>query len=314
MTYFKTTLLVATLLLVVNANGMPSGDIPTATAAGDQPRSQVQPSPGSRNSADTRSEEIKVLAEGGHSEVTKPFLAVAREPAVYAHLRKLVPALPSLGEEFFKERLVVAAFMGDRNTAGYSVDIKRASNGAIWVAAYGPGKGSMVAQVITAPFKVVAVPRHPWSGLDAESLWQGAADAYRVTRGDFTFSGGFAGRREEFGLEGQIRVLREGSLATFLMDLKNAEGRKQRYLKETATGFVEEGRITIHLMDSGSLIEMPHGDLSAAGRFSGNSRRLAMRFTSLPTMIIADGYSGEGSLEAEAAESVPANKLAVDKK
>lgn len=307
--YFKISLLAATLLLGANPGGLASGHLPSV-AAGNATLSQAPPS---TKGADTMSEDIKVLAQGSHSEVAKPFLAVAREPAVYAQLRKLVPSLPSLDAEFFKERLVVAAFMGDRNTAGHSVDIFRASSGAVWVAAYGPGKGSMVAQVITAPFKVVSVPTHPWSGLDAEGVWQVAADRYRVTRGDFTFSGGFAGRREEFGLEGQIRVLREGTLATFLIDLKNTDGRKQRNLRDTATGFVAEDRITIHEMDSGSLIEMPHSDLSASGRFSGNSKRLVMKFTSLPTMIIADGYSGEGSLEAEAAAPIRMNKLAADK-
>jgi hypothetical protein len=63
-------------------------------------------------------------------------------------------------------------------------------------------------------------------------------------------------------------------------------------------------------MDSGSLIEMPHGDLSATGKFSGNSKRLAISFTSLPTMFIADGYGGGGSLEAEVAAPIPMNKLA----
>jgi PrcB C-terminal len=296
MKYFKIALLAAMLLLGANP--------------GNATLTQAQPS---TKAADTTSEDINVLAQGSHSEVAKPFLAVAREPQVYAQLRKLEPSLPSLTEEFFKERLVVAAFMGDRNTAGYSVEITRASNGAIWVAANGPGKGSMVAQVITAPFKVVSVPRQPWSGLDAEGIWQAAADHYRVTRGDFTVSGGLMGRREDFGVVGQIRVLRVGKLATFLLDLKNSDGVKQRSLKDSATGFEEEGRITIQLMDSGSLIEMPHGDLSATGKFSGNSKRLAIRFTSLPTMFIADGYGGGGSVEAEAAAPIPMNRLAADK-
>lgn len=307
--YFKINLLAAALLLGANPGGVASGHLPLVTA-GNATLSQDQPS--TKGAATTR-EDIKVLAQGSHAEVAKPFLAIAREPAVYAQLRKLVPSLPSLDAEFFKERLVVAAFLGDRNTAGYSVEIRRASNGTVWVAGYGPGKGSMVAQVITAPFKVVSVPRHPWSGLESEGVWQEAAERYYVKRGDFAFSGGFAGRREEFGLEGQIRVLREGTLATFLIDLKSTDSRKQRNLKDTATGIVADGRITIQEMDSGSLIEMPHGNLSASGRLSGNSNRLAMQFTSLTTMIIADGYGGGGSLEAEVAAPIPMNKLAADK-
>jgi hypothetical protein len=262
--------------------------------------------------ADTKSDEMQVLAEGSHSEMRKPFVAIAREPGVYSQLQKLAPVLPHLLDDFFKDRIVVAAFMGERNTGGYSVEIVRAPDGLVRVAALRPDKNAMVTQVITSPFKVVSVPKNPWRGLNVESLWQESADLYRVTVGNFQISGGFAGRRVDFGLTGDLRVLREGKLATFFFDLRNADGTKPRNLKEATTGIVADSQITIYMMDPGSLVESPHSDVSATGRFSKNSRILSIDFTSLPTLI-ADGYGGRGNLEAEMVTWPPANKSVFDK-
>jgi len=266
-----------------------------------------------QNDKEAANSEIKVLAEGAHSEVTNPFLVVARDAQVYANLRKLVAGLPDLQDEFFKSRAVVAAFMGERNTGGYRVEITRAPNGAIRVAAKSPPKDAMVAQVLTAPFRVVSVPSSPSLALEAEGAWQQAMRSYRITSGEFTMSGGFAGRMERFALAGDIRMMREGKLVTLLFDVKSSGAQKQRSLKEAATGLFENGTIDVWRIGAGSLIEMPHSDLSAKGRFADKDSQLALDFKSLPTMI-ADGYGGGGSIQAEAPAPPPQGKPAVNNK
>src|SRR5256885_9485503 len=68
--------------------------------------------------------DIKVLAEGFHSKITKPFVAVVRDAETYAALTRLDENLPKLDADFFKESVAVAAFLGERNTGGYSVEIR----------------------------------------------------------------------------------------------------------------------------------------------------------------------------------------------
>lgn len=246
------------------------------------------------------SQQLKVLSEGSHSEVTKPFVAVAREPGTYSQLRKIVPGLPVLLDSFFERNLIVAAFMGERNTGGYSVDFMNDGDGVLHVVAKEPDKGAMVTQVLTTPFKVVSLPIRPWNGLDASSVWQQALAKYRVTRGDFAITGGFAGRREEYGLEGNVGLLREGKLATFVFHLRNSDGQKARLLKETISAVVEGEQATIYAMSAGTLVTMPHENLGATAKFSNNRNSLEINFKSLPSLFVRDGYQGEGRLEAEA--------------
>src|SRR6266571_7832283 len=62
--------------------------------------------------------ELKALAEGFHSSITSPFVAVIRGEETYSSLMKLEPTLPKLGGDFFKSNVVIAAFLGQRNTGG----------------------------------------------------------------------------------------------------------------------------------------------------------------------------------------------------
>src|SRR6266478_5354199 len=79
--------------------------------------------------SETTTKGLKVLAEGFHSSVTNPFIAVVRDAETYSELTRLDNNLPKLDEEFFKSNIVVAAFLGERNTGGYSVEITREANG-----------------------------------------------------------------------------------------------------------------------------------------------------------------------------------------
>src|SRR2546427_9173064 len=45
---------------------------------------------------------MKILAEGFHSSITNPFVAVIRDAGTYAELMKLDNTLPKLDAEFFK--------------------------------------------------------------------------------------------------------------------------------------------------------------------------------------------------------------------
>ena len=250
--------------------------------------------------------EVKVLAEGYHSAITNSFVAVVRDAATYAALVKLDGSLPKLDEEFFKSNAVIAAFLGTRSTGGYGVDIIREGPGGFRLVERKPGKDMMVTEMITSPFKLVSVPLGVASPillvLDGAWSWP---QKYQLTNGTFIMSGGIAGRVEEFGLEGQVLVMREGGLATFNFLLKKAGEANEHILRELATGLVDaNGAITIPKLGAGSLVNQPNSGLQAKGRFADNNSRLLFGFTSLPSMI-ADGYSGRGNIEAGILGSAP---------
>ena len=318
MLFAKTSLMIATTILLANTHGARSLDNKNAkpdevNRVGNVSIIRPQPSPTPQKGTDDTNSDIKVLAEGSHSEVTAPFLIVARDAQVYAKLRQLVMGLPELQEDFFKSNAVIAAFLGERNTGGYGVAIARADDSAIHVVATSPPRDAMVAQVITTPFKVVSVvstggkgriPSNVSLALRAEDPWQETMRTYRITAGEFTMSGGFAGLMEKFALAGDIRVMREGKLATFVFNLKSTGAGRRRTLNEAATGVVEDGNVTVGRMGAGSLIEMPHSDLSAGGTLDDKNDKLALSFKSLPSMI-ADGYGGGGSVQAETTTEAP---------
>src|SRR5437870_1507100 len=96
----------------------------------------------------TDSQPLKVLGEGFHSSITEPFVAVVRDSETYAALRRHDANLPNIDAEFFRSNVVIAAFLGERNTGGYGVEINRETNGDIRITEKTPGKGVMVPQMI----------------------------------------------------------------------------------------------------------------------------------------------------------------------
>ncbi|HEX3229259.1 MAG TPA: protease complex subunit PrcB family protein, partial [Pyrinomonadaceae bacterium] len=82
--------------------------------------------------------DLKTLAEGSQSSISDPFVAVIRDDATYAKLKKMEPGLPMLETDFFRVNVVVAAFLGTRNTGGYSVEISRVEDGKIRVVEKAP--------------------------------------------------------------------------------------------------------------------------------------------------------------------------------
>lgn len=259
-----------------------------------------------RNSATAKTEtqmkdgpsELRVLAAGFHSSITHPFVAVIRDADTYSELTKLDGNLPKLDEEFFKSNVIVAAFLGERNTGGYSVEITREGN-SVRIAEQKPGKGMMVPQMITSPFEIAALENNPASAVTfaADEIW--AVKGYRVKSGNFTMSGGFAGFSERFGLSGVLGIKRENNLATIAFGLVGSDPSKKYSLNDVATGVVQgDGHFTISKMSAGSFVKPPNSGLKAMGEFTAGASKISLTFISLPSMI-ADGYIGQGNLEAE---------------
>jgi len=250
--------------------------------------------------------EPKVLAEGFHSSITHPFVGVVRDVETYEALVKLDGNLPRLDEEFFKTNIVVAAFLGERNTGGYGVEITRCG-GQICVDERSPGKSVMVPQVITSPFKLISLPAsgtRPFS-LDLNGPWRQSMRPYRITSGHFTMSGGFAGTTKQFGLEGQVRAIHQDNFVTFAFEIFSHELTENRSLEGFETGVIRsKGEIAILRMTADSLIDSPNSGLKATGAFSEADNTLSLSFVSLPS-IIADGYSGMGNIEAKIVVSSP---------
>lgn len=249
---------------------------------------------------------LKTLAQGQHSSVSNAFILVARDAETYAALRGLVQNLPEVDKEFFSSNLVVAAFLGERRTGGYGVQIKLAGNGALRVEESRPAKDAMVTQSLTAPFVVAALPVETQASvmIDAGEAWRAMVRPYKVTEGEFTMAGGFAGRSEKFGLAGSLGIMREGNLVTMLFDLQSKEGQPRR-LRDAASGVVQsDGKITIGHLGAGSLVTQPADALNATGTFAESERMLSLTFGSIPGRV-ADGYNGNGSLKAEATAPAP---------
>jgi len=248
---------------------------------------------------------IKVLAEGYYSKITRPFVAVVRDVETYDALRKRDDNLPRLDEEFFKANVVLAAFLGERNTGGYRVEITP-SPVDINILEKKPGKGVMVTQMITTPFKIVTLQGMAKAAvrLTLDEAWRQEMKLYRVTRGSFTMIGGFAGRSEEFGLEGVVGVMGEGKLATIWLRIVGS-GPKRRLLMECSTGLMDDDdTIKLNRLSADSLMSQPNGGLTATAMFSEKGEKFALSLMSGLTLV-ADGYSGQGSLEAVLRTPVP---------
>jgi hypothetical protein len=306
----RTSLIVLLVSLGVNGGGAAGcGKKQRASQPGND-NVAAQPTPA--RVEETVSDEIKELAGGAYGKVTDAFVVVAREAETYAALGELVENLPQLKPDFFRQHMVVAAFLGRRNTGGYGVQITKAADNRLRVSSASPPAGSMTTQALTAPFKVVSVPINETRSMTIEVApeWNDEARPYRVSSGEFMTGGGFAGRFEKLQLAGGISVSRLGRLATFVFDLKSTGGAKARSLQDAATGLVgAQGDISGAVVDAGTLVDFPRSPLGIKGAFAENEDRLSLSFESLPSNV-ADGYSGQGKLDAKATAPAPPKKPA----
>ena len=187
------------------------------------------------------------------------------------------------------------------------VDYPSPARAFIHVAEKAPGKDVMVPQMITSPFRIVSIPVDgvPPIVLAIDLAWRNKQQLYRVTNGSFTMSGGFIGTSEQFASHGEILVMRAACLASFYISLAASGATKERFLADFVTGTIQtNGQTTISRLSAGSFVAAPNSGLKASGTFTANNGRVRLNFSSLPSKI-ADGYQGQGSLEAEIVSPAP---------
>ena len=249
--------------------------------------------------ANQAEDELKVIAEGSISPITKPFVAVVRDGVTYTALRGLASNLPALSDDFFQSNTVIAAFLGQRNTTGYSVAISREPNGQIRVAEKSPPKNAMVGQMITSPFKLVSVSTKGTSAmvLSLDERFRQAAQLYRVRTATFQVSGGIAGQQEILRLEGKIQINRIGNLITAGVAVVANGTSRERALRDCGTGLLADNEFTIDKLSHGSLLDPPSSNLRVHGRLNANAD-LWLDLDSGPAPV-PDGYSGKGTIEAD---------------
>jgi hypothetical protein len=264
------------------------------------------------------SDALKVVAEGRYGKVPDAFVAVVRDAETYAALRGLAAELPSLGADFFESNLIVAAFLGTRNTGGYGVQITRGANGIIRVTETTPQKGALTTQALTAPFKAVSMATNGEANpqatvrLELDEAWKKMLRPYRVKDGAFESSGGFAGRSQKFSLEGELHSMGLDKLVTLVFNLRGTggveAGGRPRTLQTVATGIVDaQGGLRIPRLETGALVDAPNGGLRAAIQFSNNQDNFSLAFEPLPVNI-SDSFQGQGKLNATATAPPPKKK------
>jgi hypothetical protein len=240
--------------------------------------------------------EIKVLAEGSYGKAEQPFLFVVRDAETYAPLKSMIENLPPASEIDFAKHSVIAAFGGTKNTGGYSVEIKK-SGEKISISVKSPPPDAMVTEALTMPYKiaVVALEAENPLNLDVSENWKKAAQSYKVSSGEFEYSGGIAGRRKAFAAEGAIEVYQMGDLVTLIFKLAGKGENKGMRLTDTASGVLTGGKLELTRLDAGSFSEGPKPPLKVSGTMKDGE--LILNFEPLPSMI-ADGFQARGKLEA----------------
>ena len=250
---------------------------------------------------------LEVLAVGTNARADQPFVAVVRDTETYAALRELAGELPAVDAGSFKSRAVVAAFLGYRTTGGYSVSITAGPGGVLRVEEVAPPAGAVTAQVITNPFKVVSVEEAEQTpvSLEVGDRWKEWERSYEVAEGDFTASGGIAGRGETFRVRGWIGTSAQGRLRTFRLRLYAEGGSRPRACRATATGLDRSaGGYDIPRLAAGTLVGQPNSGLRATAQFDMKNTVLLFTFEPLPPEV-ADGFGGRGRLRAQPGRTAP---------
>ena len=243
--------------------------------------------------------DLKVLAEGSVSPINTSFVGVFRDAETYAALRAQATNLPDLKADFFKSNLVIAAFLGERNTGGYSIAMVQEPSGKIRIAEKAPPKDAIVSQMITSPFKLVSMPTNgtPPVQLSLDERFNQRAQLYRLSSGSFTVSGGFAGRTEQYKLVGKLQVMRLAGVVSIGCAIVSEGASREHSLRDFATGVASGDSVAISKLSRGTLVDSPSGDLTVSAKFA-EKNRLLIDLTTGP-VTVPDGYSGKGMLEAE---------------
>ena len=106
----------------------------------------------------------RTIDRGTNSTMDAEKQVTVRTAAEWSALwRQHAPDRPQPSVDFSKE-MVVAVFLGTRNSAGYSVEILSVDQGGpgaltVRYRQQQPSRGAITAQVITSPYHIVAVPK-----------------------------------------------------------------------------------------------------------------------------------------------------------
>jgi len=106
---------------------------------------------------------VQTLATDSMSQIEEPQQAVARTPAEWAQLWRKHAGDKTPPKVDFGSQMVVAVFLGSRSSAGYAVEIlgTQQAGGVLTIEwrERRPDPGDVVAQVMTSPSHLAAIPK-----------------------------------------------------------------------------------------------------------------------------------------------------------
>ncbi len=106
---------------------------------------------------------VETIAKDSMSNVDEALQSVAQTEAEWAKLWRSHNTDKPAPKVDLQARTVVAIFLGSRPTAGYDVEIvgTRLEGGGVVVewAEVRPGKGSLLAQILTSPALIASIPK-----------------------------------------------------------------------------------------------------------------------------------------------------------
>ena len=108
--------------------------------------------------------QLRTVGKGPVSAIEQARQVTVRSAADWEKLWKENGANAPLPAVDFSREMVVGVFLGRRPTAGYGVETVRAiGNSSALVVEYvetAPSRDSITAQILTAPYHLVAIPKH----------------------------------------------------------------------------------------------------------------------------------------------------------
>jgi hypothetical protein len=243
------------------------------------------------------SREIQQLAKSDRTGIADPFIFVARDPETYSLLRKKVSNLPEQDAKFFESNVVIAAFLGQRPTGGFSVEFTETAANTIQIRELRPPKDRMVKTVLTTPVRVIAVgiDREAGLKLSLDERWQNALQRYRLSEGQLTVTGGFAGITQQRKLAGQLDVMRLDDLATVFFDVEAGE---KRGLVDVASGKVDGRKLSLKRVDAFGSSGALDSPFRITGEFSDEARQLSLMLETVNSPHVSDNYSATGTIFA----------------
>ena len=248
----------------------------------------------------TTNVEMKTISEGSFGKIEEPFIFVARTEANYKVLQNMLENMPAADTIDFKNSAVIAAFAGEKNTGGYSVAINGA-DGKFTIKVNSPPPDAIVTEALTMPYKVVIAPINKEDRniiLDLSDNWTKTAENFKVTGSKIEFSGGIAGRIENFKPEGSIKIYKSGEFVTLFFDLQGKTAGKKYQTTDVVSGKITGGNMNLPNFEATNLIERPHPPFVVSGTISGEKLSLELK-KSDADFNVSDGFQGSGKIEAE---------------